>query len=131
MSESLADKIISQLEQGDTDEDSQYWGIDELGLPIPNPVNIAYVVARIFARYENIFKIHNEMFVDRKPVRQNNQTLLSLCGRVELMSVPNGKDKRDIEPWDQTRRVVNRETPLVWKKLIELAPAYNRDYINN
>lgn len=128
MSESLADKVISRLEQPSAREEP-YWGIDELGIPVPRPVNIAYIIARVFAQHENIFHIHNEVFINRKPVQKNNHALLSLCGRLEIVSAPDGGDKGDIEPWAEAKKIINGEYPLVWKKIVELSPIYDRKYI--
>lgn len=128
MSESLVDKIISRLEQPPAEEEP-YWGIDELGIPVPKPVNISYVTARVFAQHENIFHIQNEVFIDRKPVRKNNHNLLSLCGRLEIVSSPNGIEKGNVEPWVEMKKIINGEYPLVWKKIIELSPVYDRKYI--
>lgn len=128
MNESLADKIINRLDQP-PEEDEHYWGIDELGIPVPKPVNISYVIARVFAQHENIFHIHNEVFIDRTPVRKNSHTLLSVCGRLEIVSSPNGIEKGSVEPWIEMKRIINGEYPLVWKKIIELSPIYDRKYI--
>ena len=128
MSESLADKVIDRLEQTPAD-DEPYWGIDELGIPVPKPVNIAYIVARVLARNENVFHIYGEVFVDRKPVQQTSKVLLALCGRATVVSVPDGESKKNIEPWAQTKAIINREYPLVWERIKESTPVYDRKYI--
>lgn len=128
MSESLADKVIDRLEQAPA-KDEPYWGIDELGIPVPKPVNISYVVARVLVQHENIFRIHDKVFVRRKPVQKNSQTLLSLCGRLELAVSPDGNNNDSIEPWAQAKRIINKEHPLVWKRIVELIPVYDRKYI--
>lgn len=128
MNESLADKVINRLEQP-LAEKEPYWGIDELGIPVPRPVNIAYIIARVFAQHENIFHIHNEVFIDRRPIQKNNYTLLSLCGRLEIVSAPDEENKTNIEPWSETKKIIKGEYPLIWKKIIELSPVYDRKYI--
>lgn len=139
---SLADKLIDRIRE---EEDSgsnpipypEQWGIDDTGFPWPNPVNAQAVAARLFFRHGkkdgliNIFKINDDIFIDKKKMTQNRNTLLSLYDRPTIVVWANYADEmRDQEMlWRQIKRVIGSEWPIVWKTVLEIAPEYNRDYI--
>ena len=127
MNDNIADKLINKISGGDTPKVVSQWGIDEYGFPFPKPVNSDAVAARIFARYENVFRIGNDIFVNRVRVSQNKTELMALCGRPRIVAWADEED--DELFWRQVKHIINGEWPLVWAKIRELAPEYNRDYI--
>ena len=127
MSDNLADSVINQIEREKQGPIVGQWGIDEVGFPWPKPVNNDAIVARIFLRHDNIFKIEREIFVDRNKVQQNKNSLIALCGRPKIIE---WADKADDEAfWKELRLMINTDWPIIWERIIEIAPIYNRDYI--
>ena len=142
MSDSLADKVIDRLsEEADGVEpgiqNPKEWGIDETGFPWPNPVNAQAVAARLFFKHgkkngiDNIFKIGDDIFIDRKKVTQNRSTLLSLYDRPKIVLWAN-EDPTLQDPevlWKHVKSIISSEWPIVWTTVRKIAPEYDRNYI--
>lgn len=142
MSDSLADKVIDRLTQevSGVEPDILHpdqWGIDETGFPWPNPVNAQAVAARLFFKHgkknglDNIFKIGDDIFIDRKKVTQNKPTLLSLYDRPKIVLWANEDVAcQDSEAlWKQVKSIISSEWPIVWATVRKVAPEYDRNYI--
>lgn len=133
--DNLADKVISNINRPvpANDEYKNQWGMDEFGFPWPNPVTTDAVVAAILLKYnkEDMFKINGDLFFDRRKYTQNRQNLLALCGKPKIVVWANeSEERRDPEVlWAQVKRVVNSDWPVIWVKLREIIPEYDRDYI--
>lgn len=142
MNDSLADKVINRLsEEAEGTEpriqNPKEWGIDDTGFPWPNPVNAQAVAARLFFKHgkknglDNIFKIGEDVFIDRKKVVQNKPTLLSLYDRPKIVlwanEDPGYQDPEQL--WNQIKRIISSEWPIVWATVRKVAPEYNKDYI--
>ena len=138
---SLADKVINQITiETEREGGPQYpnqWGIDNTGFPWPNPVNSQAVAIRVFSKWgkangvDNIFKIEGDIFLGRKKLQQNKQTLLSLYEKPKIVVWANtNADMQDEEElWVQIKRVISSEWPIVWAVIREVAPEYSREYI--
>lgn len=142
MNDSLADKVIDRLSKEAESvelgiQNPEEWGIDETGFPWPNPVNAQAVAARLFFRYgkkngiDNIFRIGDEIFIDRKKVLQNKSTLLSFYDRPKIILWANDEPTlQDSEAlWKQIKSIISSEWPIVWATVRKVAPEYNRNYI--
>lgn len=132
MNDNLADRVINRVEEDKHREQANIvgvWGFDESGFPWPNPVNSDAIVARIFSCHEkdSIFKIDNQIFVHRKKVLQNKSTLLTLCGRPKIVEWVSEPEYNKF--WREVKRTISGEYPIIWARIIEIAPPYNRDYI--
>lgn len=142
MSDSLADKVIDRLSQ-ETDgraSETPYpndWGVDDTGFPWPNPVNSQAVAARLFFKHgkkngiDNIFRIGDEVFIDRKKVVQNKPTLLALYEKPRIVLWANEEPTlQDPEAlWKQVKSIISSEWPIVWATVRKIAPEYDRNYI--
>lgn len=135
MNDNLADRVINSINKP-RQEDDQYkdqWGIDEFGFPWPNPVTTDAIVASILLKYnkESMFKVSGDLFFNRVKYTQNRQNLLALCGKPKIVLWANASEEsHDIEAlWSQIKRVINSDWPVIWVKLREIIPEYNRDYI--
>ena len=129
MNGNLADMIINQMERGE-DVNNTHWGIDETGLPWPNPVNADAIVARLFSKYgrDGIFKIQDGLFINRKMVKKDKSTLLALCGKPQIVIWAD--DEHDYaEFWAQIKKVISTEWPIIWATVMEYSDEYNNDYI--
>lgn len=138
-SDNLADRIIARNEAEQRAEETggpvvTQWGIDEVGFPIPNPVNVDAIVARIIMKHNTVFKIGNALFVDREKVQTNSNgmpnaaTIIGLCGKPRIILW--GTDNPDsAELWRQIKKLVNNDWPIIWHRLLEVAPQYDRKYI--
>lgn len=142
MSDSLADKVIDRLAQESTVAEPRIpypnqWGIDDTGFPWPNPVNAEAVAARLFFKHgkknglDNIFRIGDDVFIDRKKINQNKPTLLSLYDKPKIVLWANEDTSRqDPEAiWKQVKSVISSEWPIVWATVRKMAPEYDRNYI--
>lgn len=142
MSDSLADRVIDQLSQegNNITPGVPYpgqWGIDDTGFPWPNPVNAQAVAARLFFRHgkkngvDNIFRIDEDIFIDRRKVRQDKPTLLSLYEKPKIVLWANEDSAlRDPETlWKQIKSIISSEWPIVWATVRRIAPEYDRKYI--
>lgn len=120
----LADKIIDIANNG-SKEYSEY-GIDELGLPVPYPLNCDYIVARIMARSDSFFRIGNDAFVNRTLVKNNASSISIYCGEIKIALWKNDalKDK-----WKGATTFINRECHMIYSRILELFPEYDRRYI--
>lgn len=141
MSDSIADKVINQINREKVKEDNpQYpdqWGIDDTGFPWPNPVNAQAVAIRVFSKWgkvdgvDNIFKIEQDIFINGRRISQNRSTLLSLYDKPKIVlwanSDPELRDEYKV--WAQIKKVIGSEWPIVWAIIRDVAPEYNRDYI--
>lgn len=127
MAANLADKII---EQGNSqDNDYEEFGIDELGLPVPKPLNSAYIVARILARSEIFYKVGDTVFVDKKridgPVRSLVEVFL-LCGEPRIIM---WKDEASKKEWRGVSPIIKKEYVMIYVRLLELAQNFERSVI--
>lgn len=142
MNDSLADRVIDRLSQeaDGVEPGVSYpdrWGIDETGFPWPNPVNAQAVAARLFFKHgkkngiDNIFKIGDDIFIDRKKVLQNKTTLLSFYDRPKIVLWANDESTlQDPEAlWKQIKSIISSEWPIIWATVRKVAPEYNKDYI--
>ena len=140
--DNLANRVIEQLySEKETEEEKNpfpdQWGIDETGFPWPNPVTAQAIAAWIFFKHGEhngmggIFKIDDDIFINRKKVSQNRSTLLSLYSKPNMVIWANkDENMRDIEAlWRQIKSTIGTEWPIVWKTVMRIAPEYNRDYI--
>ena len=142
MSDSLADRVIDRLAQEDAGQepDALYpnqWGIDDTGFPWPNPVNAEAVAARLFFKHgkknglDNIFRIGDDVFIDRKKISQDKPTLLSFYDKPKILLWANEDPiRQDPEAlWKQVKSVITSEWPIVWATVRKMAPEYDRNYI--
>lgn len=135
----LANRVIEQLAK-EEEEETLYpdqWGIDDSGFPWPNPVNAQAVAIRVFSKWgkangvDNIYNIEGDIFIGGKKVSQNRPTLLSLYDRpkIVLWANSNIELQDENELWDQIKKIISSEWPIVWAIIRDVAPEYNRDYI--
>lgn len=142
MNDSLADKVINRLSEEAKGiepgtQNPKEWGIDETGFPWPNPVNAQAVAARLFFKHgkkngiDNVFKIGDDIFIDRKKVLQNKATLLSFYDRPKIVLWANDDPAlQDPEAlWKQVKSIISSEWPIVWATVRKIAPEYDRNYI--
>lgn len=137
MEGSLAERLINRLADESMDNYSGQWGIDATGFPWPKPVNAQAVAVRLFFRHgrkngiDNIFKVGDDLFIDRKKIVQNKPTLLSLYDKPKIVLwASEDTDAQDAEAlWKQIKQIVSSEWPIVWAIVREIAPEYNKDYI--
>lgn len=142
MNDSLADKVIDRLSQERDGREPEIpypndWGVDDTGFPWPNPVNSQAVAARIFFQHgkkngvDNIFRIRDEIFIDRKKIVQNKPTLLALYEKPKIVLWANDEPTlQDPEAlWKQIKSIISSEWPIVWATVRKIAPEYDRDYI--
>lgn len=139
--DSLAGKVLERLAREEATEVEperpDQWGIDESGFPWPNPVNAQAVAIRIFSKWgkvngvDNIYKIEDDIFLGGKRLQQNRPTLLSLYEQPKIIvwanTTPELHDEAEL--WEQIKRTIFSEWPIVWAIIKEVAPEYNRDYI--
>lgn len=135
----LANRVIEQLAREEKEEilHPDQWGIDDSGFPWPNPVNAQAVAIRVFSKWgkangiDNIYKIEGDIFIGGKKVSQNRPTLLSLYDRpkIVLWANSNIELQDENELWDQIKKIISSEWPIVWAIIRDVAPEYNRDYI--
>lgn len=142
MNDSLADKVINRLAQESSGQKPEVpypdqWGFDNTGFPWPNPVNASAIAARLFFKHgrknniDNIFRIGDAIFIDRKKVTQDKATLLSLYDKPKIVLWAN-EDPEHQDPealWKQIKQVISSEWPIVWATVRKVAPEYDRDYI--
>lgn len=135
-SNNLADNIIRQIEKEENPNlraHEDQWGVDVNGFPWPNPVTTDAIVAGIIFGHnkEDMFKICDDLFFDRRKTIQNRYTLLAVCGKPKIVVWANDDPElQDIEKlWAQIKKVVNSDWPVIWVKLKEIIPEYSRDYI--
>ena len=142
MNDSLADKVIDRLSQEDNNISPSVlypdqWGVDDTGFPWPNPVNAQAVAARLFFKHgkkngiDNIFRIGEDIFIDRHKIRQDKPTLLSLYEKPKIVLWANEDSTlRDPETlWKQVKSIISSEWPIVWATVRKIAPEYDRKYI--
>ena len=103
----LADDIIKQ--NASDDPSLKY---DDVGLPIPETKNNDYIVSRIICRNKRrLFKVGDNIWYDRKV----------MSGRIkDNLIILNGKTDNLIR---------GDNCILIWERLKEVLPEYNRDYI--
>ena len=134
----LADKLIAQKQAEERAKENNFaphYGIDETGLPVPKPVNASYIVMRIIGNL-NIYQLNGEFFVDKRRYKQTAQSLIALTGKPRLVVledvVENEEEKkRELSEtmWRQVKNVINSEHGLIWEKLREMVPQFNKRYI--
>ena len=126
---SLADDIIEQNNKVELEKYEEF-GIDELGLAVPKPVNADYILSRIIARHEFFFKIGKDVFIDRKKITSgvSNLTLAItiLCGDPKIVLWADNIKKED---WKGVMPTIKRDSSLIYSKMLALFPEYNRDFI--
>lgn len=138
----LADGVIraNKLEQEGKTLNAPYsnvWGIDEYGFHWPNPVNAQAIAAAVFLWHgrkngiDNIFRIGDEVFIDRKKVNQNKNTLLALFDKPKIIIWANDDTElQDREKlWKQIKQTISSEHPIVWQVITNIAPEYSKEYI--
>ena len=139
---SLADKVIeaNEFEDNDISSTAPYpnvWGVDEYGFHWPNPVNAQAVAAAVFFRHgmkdniDSIFKTEDGVFIERKKMKKDKNTLLALFDNPKIViwanQDPGLQDREKL--WKQIKGIISSEYPIVWGFITQIAPKYNRDYI--
>lgn len=133
----LAEKLIAQNQREENKKSrgfAPHYGIDETGIPIPKPVNSAYIVARIIGNI-NIYQLSGEFYVERRRYKQTAQNLIALCGRPRVVLFEDEIGDKDSQHeinemiWKQTKSVINSEHGLIWERLREVVPQFNKRYI--
>lgn len=134
----LADRLIAQNEADEKKKNNNFaphYGIDETGIPIPKPVNSDYVIMRIIGNV-NMYRIGDEFYVDKRHYRQGPQALIALCGRPKIVLFED-IDEDDKEAkyearenmWRQVKNTINSEHGLIWEKMRDLVPRFNKRYL--
>lgn len=118
----LADKIIKNSKV----EDYPEYGIDELGLPVPKPLSCDYIVARIIVKSTFFFQIDGKVFINRKLLKNNVSDTAIACGEPRIIL---WKDESDREKWKGVTAFIKREQPMIYARMLELFPEYDRRYI--
>lgn len=134
----LADKLIAKNQAEERAKENNFaphYGIDETGLPVPNPVNASYIVMRIIGNL-NMYQLNGEFFIDKRKYKQTAQSLIALTGRPHLVMLENPEDEEkglrhelDEKMWQQVKKTINSEHGLIWEKLREMVPQFNKRYI--
>lgn len=134
----LADKLIAKNQAEKRAKENNFaphYGIDETGLPVPNPVNASYIVMRIIGNL-NMYQLNGEFFIDKRKYKQTAQSLIALTGRPRLVMLENPEDEEkglkhelDERMWQQVKKTINSEHGLIWEKLREMVPQFNKRYI--
>ena len=134
----LADKLIAKKQAEERAKENNFaphYGIDETGLPVPNPVNASYIVMRIIGNL-NMYQLNGEFFIDKRKYKQTAQSLIALTGRPRLVMLENPEDEEkglrhelDERMWQQVKKTINSEHGLIWEKLREMVPQFNKRYI--
>lgn len=103
----LADEIIIKNQR-----QNEIYEYDDVGLPAPEVENNDYIVARIICRNKrSLFKVGDEVFYGRKPMSNNiKNNLVILNGKADTL-------------------IKGDNCILIWERLKELLPEYNRDFI--
>ena len=137
----LAEQLLGRLHQEEPEEvlnpHPNQWGIDDTGFPWPNPVNAEAVATRVFSKHgkkdglHNIFRIDDDIFIGRKKLNQTRSTLLALYDMPNIVAWANeSTEMQDAEAlWEQIKKVISSEYPIVWRLILEMAPEYDREYI--
>lgn len=120
----LADRIInnSKLLENEFAE----YGIDELGLPVPYPLNTSYIVARIIGSEKNLFKVQRRLYLDKRLIPMNSTYVKMLCGEPRIVLWKNEDMQKK---WKSTSSFINNNFSIIWDKLMEYVPEYDRRYI--
>lgn len=134
----LADKLIAQNEAEEKKKNNcfaPHYGIDETGIPIPKPVNSDYIVMRIIGNV-NMYRIGNEFYVDKRHYKKGSQSLIALCGKPIIVLHedidPDDKEAQYIATdnmWRQVKNTINSEHGLIWEKLRDMVPQFDKRYI--
>ena len=134
----LADKLIAQTQADERKKNNGFaphYGIDETGIPIPKPVNSDYIILRIIGNV-NMYRIGDEFYVDKRRYRQGPQSLIALCGRPNIVLFEDiDEDDKDAQyiakenMWRQVKNTINSEHGLIWEKMREMVPQYNKRYL--
>ena len=118
----LADKIINNI----SFEDFSEFGIDELGLPVPYPINTDYIVARIIGSNKNIFRVGDDLFLDKKKIPMSSSYIKMLCGEPKIILWKNDDLQKK---WKGVSGFIGSNYPIIWDKIIKYSPVYSRRYI--
>lgn len=134
----LADKLIAQNRAEEREKENDFaphYGIDETGLPVPNPINAAYIIMRIIGNL-NIYRLGDKFYVNKKHYPQNKQSLLALCGRPRIVLFedidPDDRMKKyeiNNTVWNQVKSVAGSEYGLIWDRLHDMVPEFNKRYL--
>lgn len=130
----LADRIIAQNQTEERKREyAPHYGIDETGIPIPKPVNADYVIMRIIGN-KNIYKIGDGFYVDRHLYKQTSQSLIALCSRPKIAVFDDdldddAKHEENEIMWKQVKSTINSEHGLIWDKLRDMVPPFNKRYL--
>lgn len=132
----VLERLTKEVEKGSVSNPDQ-WGIDDSGFPWPNPVNAQAVAIRVFSKWgkkdgiDNVYKIEDDIYINRKRVRQDRPTLLSLYEKPSIVVWANSDKalQSEDELWSQIKKIISSEWPVVWAIIRDVAPEYNRDYI--
>ena len=132
----LADQLIAKNKSEEKRRTfAPHYGIDETGLPVPNPINADYVVMRIISNI-NIYQTGGEFFVGKQRYKQTSQSIIALTGRPKLIVFEDiDSDDRDKQReenenmWKQMKNVINSESGLIWEMMRKMVPVYNKRYI--
>lgn len=122
---SLADKIINRqhLEENDYIE----FGIDEVGIPVPKPLNSEYIVARIIAKSSVYYKINDTVFIDKErlngKISNTTREVAILCGEPRIIL---WKDDSSRLEWRGVSSIIKKESMMIYARLLELAPEFDK-----
>lgn len=103
----LADKLIEKLERNPNEFNRTK---DDVGLPIPQKVNIDYFCARVLKRNPRIYKYRGKLYNDHVLIKEDKATLISY----------NGAKHKFID---------TENTILIWDRIRALAPELSFDKI--
>ena len=129
----LADEIIKQNTIQEVENNSI--GIDELGFPAPKVPNVDYVVARILAKDETLFKLNGAIYSHRKQIIRESQIptskqLFLMCGEPKIIVPDENSSEEGIYKWvEMTIRLIKTRSPVIYGRLYDLVPKYNKRYI--
>lgn len=106
----LADEIIDKTRQDESEAKEQRY--DDVGLLIPEVENNDYIVARIICRNKRkLFKANGVVYYNRAPMSNKiKDNLVMLNGKTDSL-------------------IRGDNCILIWERLKELLPEYNRDCI--
>jgi hypothetical protein len=134
----LADRLIAQKQAEDKKRENNFaphYGIDDTGLPVPKPVNASYVVMRIMGNL-NMYQIGGEFYIGRRRYKQTAQNLIALTGRPHLVTFDDIDEDDKVKQhetdeimWKQMKNIINSERGLIWERLREVIPHFNKRYL--
>lgn len=120
----LADRIIQN--NSVQEKDYQEFGIDELGLPVPYPINTSYIVARIIGSDKNLFKVGDRLYLDKRYIPMRASYVKMLCGEPRIVLWKNDEMR---DKWKNPSSFIGNNFSIIWDKLMKYVPEYDRRYI--